>query len=75
VDLRQHTDDRSLSLPGQFASWPVGGPPALRAYRCFRVLLGQGPAAATAHHTELSLSHFELYGWATLSEGKADATS
>jgi hypothetical protein len=71
VDLRRHADDRSLSLPGQFASWPVGGLPALRAYRCFRVLLAQGPAAATTHASELSLSHFELYGWATRNQGQA----
>jgi hypothetical protein len=71
IDLRRHNDDRSLSLPGQFASWPVGGLPALRAYRCFRVLLAQGPAAATMHASELSLSHFELYGWATRNQGKA----
>lgn len=66
MDLRRHTNDGSLGLPGQFASWPVGGPAAQRPYRCFRVLLGQGPGAATTHPTELSLSHFELYGWATI---------
>ena len=37
TDLRRHTNDGSLRLPGQFASWPVSGQAAARSFRHYRV--------------------------------------
>lgn len=60
-DLRRHDGDRTLNLPGQYASWPVGGVAATTAYRYFRIyLLAPNGEAANPHR--LCLSYFELYG-------------
>ncbi len=60
-DLRRHDGDRTLNLPGQYASWPVGGNAATTAYRYFRIyLLAPNGEAANPHR--VSLSYFELYG-------------
>jgi hypothetical protein len=61
VDLRRHEGDRTLNLPGQYASWPVGGAAATTAYQYFRVsLLSPNREAANPHR--LCLSYIELYG-------------
>lgn len=39
VDLRKHINDTTLKLPGQYASWPVGGPYSSVPYRYFRIFL------------------------------------
>jgi len=60
-DLRCHEGDRTLNLPGQYASWPVGGAAATTAYRYFRIrLIAPNGEAANPHR--LCLSYIELYG-------------
>jgi hypothetical protein len=61
ADLRRHEDDGALCRPGQYASWPVGGPAAAAAFRRFRVLLLR-PNAAAPNPRHVSLSWIELYG-------------
>lgn len=39
LDLRRHTDDTTIRLPGQYGSWPVAGPAACMPFRAFRLLL------------------------------------
>jgi hypothetical protein len=39
LDLRRHTGDTTIRLPGQYGSWPVGGPAACMPFRAFRLLL------------------------------------
>lgn len=60
-DLRCHEEDWTLNLPGQYASWPVGGAAATTAYRYFRIhLVAPNREAANPHR--LCLSYIELYG-------------
>lgn len=66
-DLRVHESDTTLTMPGQYASWPVktagGGAGVTRKppYRYFRiVLLRPNEDATNPHH--LCLSCLELYG-------------
>jgi hypothetical protein len=62
VDLSRHLNDRTIKLPGQYASWPVVGHTATLPYRFFRILLvGPNPEAPNAYH--VALSYLELYGW------------
>lgn len=62
VDLRRHIDDRRLSKPGQYASWPLVGRATAVPYRIFRVLLiGPNPEAQNPRH--VCLSYIELYGY------------
>lgn len=63
VDLRRHTSDNTIKMPGQFGSWPVNGRVATRLFCQFRVLLLPGPGAAATNPGELALSSFELYGY------------
>jgi hypothetical protein len=60
-DLRRHDGDRTLNLPGQYASWPVGGAAATTAYRYFRVYL-LAPNEESMNPHILCLSYLELYG-------------
>jgi len=61
VDLRRHTDDPAFRLPGQYASWPLGGPAAMMLCRGFRLVL-TGPTASAVAPWNLCLSNFEFYG-------------
>ena len=62
ADLRRHISDRTLRMPGQYASWAVGSRAAAVPYRAFRLLLvGPNPEATNPHHVCLSL--WELYGY------------
>ncbi len=65
--LRSHVNDTSISMPGQFASWPVFGHAASAPYRAFRLLL-IGPSAGDPH--TLALSNLELYGYLFPTSGK-----
>lgn len=61
VDIRRHERDLALTLPGQYASWAVGGKAAMVPYRHFRILLlAPDPEATNPYH--ICLSHMELYG-------------
>jgi hypothetical protein len=64
VDLRQHTDDCTINMAGQYASWPVTGHAARRPFRFFQLLLA--PAASTsgrANSRTSPLSYLEFYGY------------
>lgn len=62
ADLRRHISDRTVRMPGQYASWPVSSHAAAVPYRMFRLLLvGPNPEAANPHH--VCLSFWELYGY------------
>ncbi|PNH11217.1 BTB/POZ domain-containing protein [Tetrabaena socialis] len=64
ADLKRHTSDTTIKVPGQYASWPVIGPAAAVPYRAFRLLL-TGPNASPnpAARQNFSLSNLELYGY------------
>ena len=60
VTLRSHVSDNTLSLPGQYASWPVTGHAALFPYQMFRLLLtGQN----SCQRNNMCLSYVEFYGY------------
>ncbi|CAN6172082.1 unnamed protein product [Urochloa humidicola] len=63
TSLRVHEDDTTICHPGQFASWPILGPPALLPFRFFRVAL-TGPAAVSVTNAwNLCICFLELYGY------------
>ncbi|XP_062227782.1 BTB/POZ domain-containing protein At2g30600 isoform X2 [Phragmites australis] len=62
TNLRVHEDDQTICQPGQFASWPIPGPPALLPFRFFRVAL-MGPAAGVSNTWNLCICFLELYGY------------
>ncbi|CAL5045157.1 unnamed protein product [Urochloa decumbens] len=63
TSLRVHDDDATICHPGQFASWPIIGPPALLPFRFFRVAL-TGPAAGSVPNAwNLCICFLELYGY------------
>ncbi|GLI59392.1 hypothetical protein VaNZ11_001258, partial [Volvox africanus] len=64
VDLKRHSNDTTIKVPGQYASWPVIGPAAAVPYRAFRLLLtapNASPNPAGRHN--FCLSNLELYGF------------
>ncbi|EFJ48857.1 hypothetical protein VOLCADRAFT_48365, partial [Volvox carteri f. nagariensis] len=64
VDLKRHSNDTTIKVPGQYASWPVIGPAAAVPYRAFRLLLtapNASPNPASRHN--FCLSNLELYGF------------
>ncbi|WVZ82987.1 hypothetical protein U9M48_030182 [Paspalum notatum var. saurae] len=63
TSLRVHENDPTICHPGQFASWPVVGPPALLPFRFFRVVM-TGPATGCASNAwNLCICFLELYGY------------
>lgn len=62
LDLRRHVSDATIRLPGQYGSWPIGGPAASMPFRAFRLLL-LGPTQSHASPWAFPLSHWELYGY------------
>lgn len=64
VDLRQHADDCTINMAGQYASWPVTGHAARRPFRFFQLLLTPAaPASGKANGRVFSLSYLEFYGY------------
>ncbi|KXZ51612.1 hypothetical protein GPECTOR_12g576 [Gonium pectorale] len=64
VDLKRHSNDTAIKLPGQYASWPVIGPAAAVPYRAFRLLLTAPNASPNpASRNNFCLSNLELYGF------------
>ncbi|CAL8466648.1 g6184 [Coccomyxa elongata] len=64
VDLRQHVDDCTINMAGQYASWPVTGHAARRPFRFFQLLLL--PLAASSSRASsrvFPLSYLEFYGY------------
>jgi hypothetical protein len=49
VDLRRHSGDTTLKLPGQYGSWQVTGPTAAMPFRAFRVKLTGEQGALLSH--------------------------
>lgn len=62
LDLRIHQNERTLSRPGQFASWPIHTANAHLPFRYFRVIL-TGPASSNSHPWNLCICYIELYGY------------
>ena len=62
VDLREHRQDVSISMPGQSASWSVTSHAASMPYRLFRVVLRAPHAGLVGDCSTFHLSLFELYG-------------
>jgi hypothetical protein len=60
TSLRVHEDDQAICQPGQFASWPVTGPPAFLPFRFFRIAL-TGPT--TGDSWNFCICFLELYGY------------
>lgn len=66
--LRAHSNDQTLKMAGQYASWPIPKRAACIAFRFFR--LYQGSSADLAEPARLrhpqgrqmSLTYLELYG-------------
>lgn len=73
-DLRRHISDRTIRMPGQYASWPLSSHAAAVPYRFFRLLLvGPNPEAANQHH--VCLSFWELYGFLYNSKQQQNAAT
>ena len=62
TNLSVHENDQTVCKPGQFASWPLVGPNALRPFRFFRVLL-TGPTTDVSNPNNLCICFLELYGY------------
>ncbi|KAH9693811.1 BTB/POZ domain-containing protein [Citrus sinensis] len=62
TNLRVHENDQTMCKHGQFASWAVIGPNALRPFRFFRVVL-MGPTADAANSWNFCICFLELYGY------------
>ncbi|GJN29976.1 hypothetical protein PR202_gb18247 [Eleusine coracana subsp. coracana] len=63
TSLRVHEDDQTICQPGQFASWPVTGPPALLPFRFFRIALTGPGAGCVSDSWNLCICFLELYGY------------
>ncbi|CAN6202880.1 unnamed protein product [Urochloa humidicola] len=63
TSLRVHDDDATICHPGQFASWPIVGPPALLPFRFFRVALTSPAAGSVPNAWNLCICFLELYGY------------
>lgn len=62
TDLRRHEDEKTLKLPGQYASWPVSGGTGMRGgFRYFRVMM-VAPNSEAPNPYHVCLSYVELYG-------------
>uniref|UniRef100_A0ABL6UH17 F5/8 type C domain-containing protein n=1 Tax=Cannabis sativa TaxID=3483 RepID=A0ABL6UH17_CANSA len=62
TNLRVHENDQTVCKPGQFASWPIIGPNALRPFRFFRVVL-TGPTTDVSNPFNICICFLELYGF------------
>jgi hypothetical protein len=62
TDLRVHKDEKTISSPGQYASWSISGPKASLPFRMFRVVL-TGPTTSKTKPWNLCLCYLELYGY------------
>ena len=60
VALDEHTDDATIRMPAQWASWPVRDV-RRRTFRYFRILQ-TAPSNGAPNPMHLSLDHLELYG-------------
>ena len=63
TSLRQHVDDRTIRMPGQYASWPVAGAGASHPYSQLRIRLNSPTASPNGSSRNLCLSFIELYGY------------
>ncbi|EXB56306.1 BTB/POZ domain-containing protein [Morus notabilis] len=62
TNLSVHENDQTVCKLGQFASWPIVGPNALRPFRFFRALL-TGPTTDISNPCNLCICFLELYGY------------
>lgn len=62
TNLSVHENDQTVCKLGQFVSWPIVGPNALRPFRFFRALL-TGPTTDISNPCNLCICFLELYGY------------
>ncbi|KAL3700362.1 hypothetical protein R1sor_018384 [Riccia sorocarpa] len=62
TELSCHSNEQTISRPGQYASWPVRGASASIPFRFFRIFLN-GPATDTSSPWNLCICYIELYGY------------
>ena len=66
--LRSHSNDLTLKMAGQYASWPIPKYAACIAFRFFRLFQGSSADLAEPaysrlpHGRQMSLAYLELYG-------------
>ena len=61
--LRVHSNDHTVKLAGQYASWPVTGYAACISFRFFRLYQSSSSAScANQSSRQLALTYLELYG-------------
>ena len=66
--LRAHSNDQTLKMAGQYASWPIPKHAACIAFRFFRLYQGSSADLAEPAHLrspqgrQMSLAYLELYG-------------
>ena len=72
--LKVHSNDHTLKMAGQYASWPVTGHAACMAFRFFRVYqsCSSGPCLHQSSR-HLALTYFELYGHFGVDSGFSSA--
>ena len=63
MDLRQHCNDQTMKMHGQYASWPVMGHAASVPCRMFRILHTGPNANPMLRPDTVCLSSFEFYGY------------
>lgn len=59
--LISHTNDHTLKISGQYASWPIRNGGSRSRYRYFKILQTL-PNRSAPNPTHVSLSQFDLYG-------------
>lgn len=63
IDLRHHHNDTTITMPGQYASWPVVSHAATTPFRMLRILLTGNNASSLPRRDTVNLSSFEFYGY------------
>ena len=60
--LRVHSNDQTLQMAGQYASWPITGYAACLSFRFFRLFQGSSSGSALPQSRQLPVAYLELYG-------------
>ena len=63
--LKTHSNDQTLKMAGQYASWAVTGYAACISFRFFRLF--KNSCSGSAVPRQLSLAYLELYGYLSVS--------
>ncbi len=72
--LKVHSNDHTLKMAGQYASWPVTGHAACMSFRFFRLYQSCSSASYLNQSSrQLALTYFELYGHFGIESGFSGA--